>query len=217
MNIEKFKGGYDKNFSYLIWCEKTKYAAIIDPSVESTKIIEKIQNLQLFLSKIIITHTHKDHYQNLTDFIYYYPDIEVFCHEKSTNIFKKYNVKSITNNEIIAIGEILLISLFTPGHYYDSICFWNKKNKILFTGDTMFVGRTGRVKSSSSDITKLYNSIYEVLLKLPSDTMILPGHHYGYKESISIKENKANYSFFQCESLNEFMKVMKKFEENFKK
>ena len=67
MNIESFQGGYDKNFSYLIWCEKTKLAAIIDPAVDSIKILEKINQLNLTLIKILITHTHHDHYQYLTD------------------------------------------------------------------------------------------------------------------------------------------------------
>ena len=167
MNIESFQGGYDKNFSYLIWCEKTKLAAIIDPAVDSIKILEKINQLNLTLIKILITHTHHDHYQYLTDYIYKYPNIEICCNEQSIKLFLDFNVKPIENNEIISIGEILFIALFTPGHYHDSICFWNKADKIVFTGDTMFVGRTGRVKSATSNIEELYNSIYKILLQLP--------------------------------------------------
>ena len=215
MNIERFQGGYDKNFSYLIWCEKTKIAAIIDPAVETNQIIEKIKILKLFLSKIIITHTHHDHYQYLTDFIFHYPNIEIYCHEQSINLFKEYNIQAIEDNEIISIGEILLISLFTPGHYHDSICYWNEKEKAIFTGDTMFVGRTGRVKSPTSNIQELYHSIYKKLLILPQETTIYPGHHYGFSKTISIKNNILNSSFFQCNSLNSFIEVMKKFEENF--
>ena len=55
MKIETFQGGYDKNFSYIVWCEKTKFAAIIDPAVASNQIIEKIKNLNLTLTKIMIT------------------------------------------------------------------------------------------------------------------------------------------------------------------
>ena len=214
MHIETFQGGYDKNFSYLLWCNKTKFAAIIDPAVESTKIIEKIRNLGLSLTKIIITHTHFDHYRYLTDFTYYYPNIEICCHKQSAKIFQEYNFTSITNNEIISIGEILLISLFTPGHYHDSICYWDQKGEKLFTGDTMFVGRTGRVKSSTSNIKDLYQSVYEKILQLPSNTTIYPGHHYGYSKTITIKKNIENFSFFQCKSIDEFKKIMENFEKN---
>ena len=217
MNIESFQGGYDKNFSYLIWCEKTKLAAIIDPAVDSIKILEKINQLNLTLIKILITHTHHDHYQYLTDYIYKYPNIEICCNEQSIKLFLDFNVKPIENNEIISIGEILFIALFTPGHYHDSICFWNKADKIVFTGDTMFVGRTGRVKSATSNIEELYNSIYKILLQLPLETTIYPGHHYGFSKTITIKKNIENSNFFQCKSLNEFKKIMNKFEKNYGK
>ena len=93
MKIETFQGGYDKNFSYIVWCEKTKFAAIIDPAVESNQIIEKIKNLNLTLTKIMITHTHFDHYRYLTDFTYYYPNIEIICHKESKKVFKDYNCR----------------------------------------------------------------------------------------------------------------------------
>jgi len=215
MKIETFKGGYDKNFSYIVWCEKTKFAAIIDPAVESNQIIEKIKNLNLKLTKIMITHTHFDHYRYLTDFTYYYPNIEIICHKESKKVFKDYNCRFISNNEIISIGELLLIALYTPGHYHDSICYWDKKNEKIFTGDTVFVGRTGRVKSSTSNIEDLYNSVYKIILTLPQDTTIYPGHHYGYSPTITIKENIQNSNFFQCKSLDEFVVIMKNFEKKY--
>ena len=52
MKIETFQGGYDKNFSYLIWCEKTKTAAIIDPAVNPTSIIENIESKNLNVTKV---------------------------------------------------------------------------------------------------------------------------------------------------------------------
>ena len=217
MNIECYQGGYDKNFSYLIWCEKTKLAAIIDPAVNPIKILEKINQLNLILTKILITHTHHDHYQYLTDYTYQYPNIKICCNEQSIKLFRNYNTIPIENNEIISIGEILLISLFTPGHYHDSICYWNEMEGKVFTGDTMFVGRTGRVKSSTSNIQELYHSIYKILLNLPQETIIYPGHHYGFSKTITIKNNIENSIFFQCNSLNEFIKIMHRFEKKYDK
>ena len=68
MKIKTFQGGYDKNLSYLIYCEETKMAAVIDPAVASTPIFECIERLDLILTKILITHTHHDHYQYLSDY-----------------------------------------------------------------------------------------------------------------------------------------------------
>ena len=217
MNIETFQGGYDKNFSYLIWCDKTKIAAIIDPSVRHLPILQHIEKLNLQLQKIIITHTHFDHYQYLSDYLFYFPNIEICCYKNSINLFKDYNVRGVVNNEVLSLGETLLISLHTPGHFHDSICYWDKKNKILFTGDTMFVGRTGRTISKTSNINDLYHSIYSIILKLPHETVIYPGHNYGFKKMISLKQNILTSNFFQCKSVDNFKKVMQKFESNFNK
>ena len=78
----------------------------------------------------------------------------------------------------------------------------------------MFVGRTGRTIGAKSNISHLYNSIYNKILKLPSQTIIYSGHHYGYKKNISIKDNISLSSFFQCQSEDEFIHVMEKYEKN---
>ena len=61
MKIKSFLGGYDKNFSYLIWCEKTKHTALIDASVKPNEMIDFIKSEKLILKKIFITHSHLDH------------------------------------------------------------------------------------------------------------------------------------------------------------
>ena len=67
MIVRSFQGGFDKNLSYLIWCDKTKIAAIIDPSVEISPIVEAIQKNNLFINKIFITRSHHDHFSFLDD------------------------------------------------------------------------------------------------------------------------------------------------------
>ena len=209
MIVHSFQGGFDKNLSYLVWCNKTKIAAIIDPSVEINPIIELIQENNLFLNKIFITHTHHDHFSFLDDYKYLYPNIEVCCSKESN---KQLNCYGLAHNEISTVGEELLVSLHTPGHYYDSLCFWNESSQQLFTGDTMFVGRSGRTISKKSDIKQLYHSIYNIILSLPLNTQIYPGHHYGYKKSVSLNDNIKCSKFFDTKSLSEFIKVMENFE-----
>ena len=217
MKIKTYQGGYDKNLSYLIWCDKTNHAAIVDPAVNPVPILEFIEISDLNLIKIFITHSHYDHIQYLHDIMFAFPNIQLCCHKESAALFNHDYVKSLEDNEVIMLGKILIIALHTPGHYFDSICFWLKNNNYIFTGDTMFVGRTGRTISKKSNIKDLYHSIYSILLKLPDMTKLLPGHHYGYTRSISIKNNKNISNFFQCNSLNDFKKVMKKFESKYNK
>ena len=212
MKIKSFEGGYDKNFSYLIWCEATNTASIIDPSVNIDNILIEIKKNNLKLNSIFITHSHHDHISYLNNFIKNYPSISIYININSE--FSHPNIKQIKNNQKIEIGNSTINCISTPGHFYDSMCFWNQKDKMLFTGDTIFVGRTGRVVSYRSNIKDLYNSVYKIILKLPLNTIIYPGHNYGFKKQISINENITISNFFQAKSLQEFTKIMEKFEKN---
>ena len=212
MNIQSFQGGYDKNFTYVLWCPKTKLSAIIDPSTEITPIVEYIENNDLILAKILVTHTHHDHIAYLNDFLNLFQNIMIYCYHKPINM-KKHFI-GLDDNEMIMIGNEALTVIYTPGHLSDSVCFWNKDNNVVFTGDTMFVGRSGRVKSPSSNIKQLYHSIYDKLLTLPKNTTVYPGHHYGCFPCITIQKNIELFDFFSCQKFSEFYLVMKNFEKN---
>ena len=211
MKIKSFQGGFDKNITYIIWCELTSIAAIVDASVNMTEIIEYIEINDLLLEKILITHTHSDHINFLEDILFQFPQIEVCGFE-----FPEYDFgndyRRLKHYDVITLGTELITCIHTPGHYPDSICYWSESNNYLFTGDTMFVGRTGRTISKKSNINDLYHSIYEIILKLPQNTIIYPGHHYGHALTISIKDNVLISPFFQCSDKMEFIKVMKEFE-----
>ena len=213
MKIKIFIGGFDKNLSYLIWYENSKKTALIDPSTEPTKIINFIQSNKLILEKILITHTHNDHIKYLDHITKKYP-FTTICGHTNPQKHLNPNYRGLNHHEIISLGLEIVTIIHTPGHYPDSVCYWNKKYSIIFTGDTMFVGRTGRTIGEKSNISQLYNSIYNELLILPHNTIIYPGHHYGYKKNISIKENIYISSFFQCKSESEFKLVMKNYEDN---
>jgi len=216
MNVKRFQGGYDKNFCYVVSCDETKMAAIIDPSVEINPVIEYIESNNLILDKVLITHTHHDHIYYLGDFINLYPLMKVYA-SVNARLPKTVDFKKIEHNDVVMVGKHFILSLFTPGHYIDSICYWVKSQNIIFTGDTMFVGRTGRTISSGSNLKDLYYSTYDILLKLPSDTVIFPGHHYGFRKNITLRENMKLSNFFQCKSFSEFDKVMQNFEKSRKR
>jgi glyoxylase-like metal-dependent hydrolase (beta-lactamase superfamily II) len=213
MKVKYFLGGFDNNLSYLIWCESSHKAALVDASTEITEIIEVVKEKQLTIEKILITHTHFDHIKYLDDIVSQYPKVQICGHinpEEKTG----ENYRGLNHYESISLGMEMITVLHTPGHYPDSVCFWNKKNDYLFTGDTIFVGRTGRTIGRKSNLAHLYNSVYNEILILPEQTMIYPGHHYGHKINITLKENSYLSSFFQCSSEDEFRLVMTNYEKN---
>ena len=123
MIIKTFEGGFDKNLTYLIWCEKTKHAALIDASTEINPILECIEQNDLLLSKILITHSHHDHIAFLNDYLNILPNIIVYCFNKPINMNVEYY--GLDDNEIIVIGNEIITTIYTPGHFEDSVCYWD--------------------------------------------------------------------------------------------
>ena len=115
MIIHSFQGGFDKNLSYLIWCDITKNAAIVDPAVDSTPIFEAVEQHNLILEKILITHSHYDHISYIDDYIYRVPEIAIYCNEQSTKLFKSSNIKGIDEYEkkIPGFKDVIQIQLIT--------------------------------------------------------------------------------------------------------
>ena len=194
MKIKTFQGGYDKNLCYLVWCNKTKQATLIDASVEINPIIEYLEANNLILSKILVTHTHHDHISYIYDLIKKFPLVNILCYHKPIN--KTFKYQGLRHNEMITIGDKVLIAMHTPGHFFDSMCFWNKDNNLLFTGDTMFVGRTGRTISQSSNLNDLYDSIYQKILILPRKTIFqLCSLLEDYEGDVKISNIKSKIKF----------------------
>ena len=101
MKIKTFLGGFDKNLSYLVWCESTQIAAIVDASTELAEILECIESNILILEKIFITHTHFDHIKYLNDITYQFPQVEICgCINPEENLGGNYRGLNHIQNDI---------------------------------------------------------------------------------------------------------------------
>ena len=208
-SIRPFLGGYDKNFTYLITCNQTRSNVIVDAALPINQILPFISNPP---TALLITHTHSDHISYINEYITIFPDLMIFGHSESASIFETNNFKIIKHHQNFKIGRLLFTAIHTPGHYFDSICYLLKP--ALFTGDTLFIGRTGRVKSKKSDIRELYNSIYKKLLVLSNELRIYPGHDYGKHPSLKIKDNISISPLLRAKNLQDFIERMKEYESN---
>ncbi len=81
----------------------------------------------------------------------------------------------------------------------------------------MFIGRTGRTIHEGSNINDLYDSIYNILLKLPLETIIFSGHNYGKLKFDTIGNNIKKSDFFSCKNFQEFSLIMDNYEKSRKK
>ena len=209
-SIRSFKGGYVDNLTYLASCMRTGNQFLVDASVPLSQIDSFLNKRGLIA--LFITHTHGDHIAFLEEYLDAFPNLVVMVYKESENKIKCDYIKPVKEGDIVTVGQLSVEVFYTPGHYNDSVCYY--LDGLLFTGDTLFIGRTGRTISKGSDIKKLYKSIYNTILELPHTTIIYPGHDYGPKMSMTIKENISICPLLQAEDEDEFIKRMAEYEAN---
>ncbi len=209
-SIRSFKGGYDDNLTYLASCMRTGNQFLVDASVPLDQIDGFINKRGLIA--LFITHTHGDHIAFLEEYLEAFPNLVVMIYKESESKIKCDYIKPVKEGDIVTVGQLSVEVYYTPGHYNDSLCYY--LDGVLFTGDTLFIGRTGRTISEGSDIKKLYKSVYNTILELPHTTIIYPGHDYGPKMSMTIKENISISPLLQAVDEDEFIERMAEYEAN---
>ena len=204
-----------QNFIYIVVDEKTKEAAVIDAGWDSEKIIQIAEKEKLKIKKIILTHSHFDHVQQVSE-LADKTNADVYFHELESEEIKKFGIKKIASlgsnfflkdNDEIKVGKIKVKVIHTPGHTPGAICllFDNK----LITGDTLFVGAIGRTDLPGGDAIKLFESLQK-LKKLDDKIEIYPGHDYGKTPFSTIGNEKKNNPYFMCKKKEEFLRLVGK-------
>lgn len=212
LKIKAYSGGYDKNFSYLIWCNETNQAALVDPATDPLPIISTLTEQRLTLDKILITHTHPDHMAYHSQWLQRFPTICSYGTMPVNRPSGRY--EPLPDKSAVPVGDQVVRVIHTPGHFPDCVCWYAEGAGAIFTGDTIFIGRPGRVVGALSDISLLYTSVYERIYALPVSTRVYPGHDYGADSTATLAELRAAYPFFACQSEAEFIRQMAIYEES---
>jgi hydroxyacylglutathione hydrolase len=177
----------DDNYSYLIYDESSDTVAVVDPS-EFEPCNEIIENNYKKLDFILNTHHHYDHVGG------------------NINLKKKYSStvigfegdkhripgidKTLKDTQKFKIGNLNFTTLFIPGHTSGHIAFFEKQEKVVFTGDTLFSLGCGRVFEGTYE--QMFKSLNR-LKNLPADTKIYCGHEYTFRNlEFCLKFNPIN-------------------------
>ena len=159
--------------TYLVACETTKTAALIDPLKEHTDRYAAILAYHgLKLDLVIDTHTHADHRSGtfeLKDLL----GSRVVMHRRAPAPRVDTHVDE---GDRLTVGELTLQVLYTPGHTPDGISL--SAGDRVFTGDTLMIGGTGRTDFAGGDAGAQYDSIVNKLFALPDQTIVFPAHDY---------------------------------------
>ena len=165
------------NYAYVINDNFSKTVGVVDPS-EAHPIITFLEKNNLNLNYILNTHHHFDHIGgNLELKKKYKAKIVGFINDKHR--IPGIDI-TLTDNERWNFGNTSVKVLHIPGHTLGHICFFFEKEKIAFTGDTLFSLGCGRI--FEGDHNQMLTSLNKIK-KLPKDTMIYCGHEYTYKNA----------------------------------
>lgn len=202
LKIEQIQVGQMANFTYLIIDEEEKEIAIIDPSWDLDKIFEIIKRNSYRVKFIINTHTHFDHILG-NEQVLAITNCQIVQHENSMD---RHDI-AVKDGDRIRVGNIVIDIFHTPGHSKDSICLI-VDSKIIFTGDTLFVGNCGRIDLPGGNVNEMYDSLLRRIIKLNDELIVYPGHNYGMKTVSTIGEEKNTNYVLAPRTLQEFIQFM---------
>ncbi len=158
--------------TYLVAAEEGGEAFFVDAGGPVAPLIEKADELDLTPTHVLLTHRHGDHVEELGALLERWPDLQVLAHPDEEVLGVTGQMQG---DQEIEAGGLTVKTLHTPGHTSGMLALLVEGN--VFTGDTLFKGSVGGVRApGSTSYADLKHSVLEVLLTLPPDTVIQPGH-----------------------------------------
>ena len=182
----------------VLGCRKTAKAAIIDPGDEVSKILSVVEREKLDVVEILLTHGHVDHVSAVAA-MKQATGAPVRMHPEDVPLYERANQQRaafgmppgddqppidhpLADGDTIAVGELSLQVLHTPGHSPGSVSFYLEREGegeepgLLVCGDTLFPGSIGRTDLWGGSYATLMKSIGQKILGLPDDTLLYSGH-----------------------------------------
>ncbi|BAH83427.1 MBL fold metallo-hydrolase [Candidatus Ishikawella capsulata] len=176
----------------IIWCKNTYDCALVDPGGDTNKLKKQLLDIELKPNKILLTHGHIDHVAGAAELASFYkipiigPHIQdLYLLNNLPNQSKMFHFPKceplrpdyfLEENNIINIGNIRLEVIHCPGHTPGHIVFFNRKNKLLIAGDTLFKGSIGRTDFLQGNYQQLVTVIKQKILSLGDEVILIPGH-----------------------------------------
>jgi glyoxylase-like metal-dependent hydrolase (beta-lactamase superfamily II) len=190
--------------SYVVGCEATCSAVIVDPALgQADRYVGIVNREGLRVRYIIETHTHADHFSAALQLRERLGALIVMHRESSA----PYVDMRVEDGHLIAVGDLRFHVMHTPGHTRDSMCVQVEDR--VFTGDTLLIGGTGRTDLPTGDPDQLYDSLFGRLLHLDPETKVFPAHDYKGQGSSTIGAELAANPRLQKTERAAFVEMMR--------
>ncbi|MCP4359015.1 MAG: MBL fold metallo-hydrolase [Chloroflexi bacterium] len=176
---------------YILICQETMQATVIDPAWDGRNIAATLTEKGVDLTHILITHSHFDHVGGLAQLKEEVP-VPIYMHSEDVPMLQQSPMSAaffgmtiptppppdnlINEGDVIEVGRLKLDVLFTPGHAPGHVSYYLADHNVIFSGDVLFQQSIGRTDLPGCDHALLMESIREKLLTLPDETHVLSGH-----------------------------------------
>jgi len=190
MFIQCFCCGPFETNAYIVACEETRLAALIDPALGSKPLFYKVaEERQFTLHAIYLTHSHFDHIADVAE-IKKERNLPIFVHPLDAPNLEKpgsdylplpFPINGVKPDHFFedrmteSIGTHSFTVFHTPGHSPGGVCLFFPLEKVLFSGDTLFRHAIGNLSFPTSNPPDMWESLRK-LAELPADTQVFPGH-----------------------------------------
>ena len=174
MIVEKSMNGNYLSNTYLVGDRPGGRAVVIDTGGPPSPILKAIERHRLKLTHVLCTHHHVDHVAYNADYRERF-GCKVCAHRDESALIRDVD-SELSGGDEIRCGELAIRALHTPGHTRGQLAFL-VNDEALFTGDTLFRRSVGGTRGpGASGFEDLRRSIMEVLMGLPHETIVYPGH-----------------------------------------
>jgi len=195
-------------YTYLIACEQSGEAALIDPVLETVeRDLGVIRDLGLRLACTLETHIHADHVTGAGRLRSLAGSKAGFPEASGAELVDF----TIAEGTPVGIGELQLRPLYTPGHTDDHHVYLLDGDGAarIFTGDALLIEGCGRTDFQNGDAATLYRSVHEKIFALGDETLVYPAHDYNQRQVSSVGQEKArNPRLGSGKSVDEFVAIM---------
>ena len=172
LEIHKVVVGPMDNNVFVLRCRHTGDAVLIDAANEHERLLELATALGV--RKVLETHGHWDHIQAVPELRDAGYSVGVTAQDAA--MLDSYD-EIIEDDHVLAVGDLRLRTIHTPGHTPGSMCFLVEGKPLLFSGDTLFPGGPGNTKFEGGDFPTIIESIERRLFApFGADTLVMPGH-----------------------------------------
>ncbi len=164
---------FGDNYTYLVICEKTREAAIID-AAEADPVLRRVEETGAKVTKLLCTHHHPDHAMANPELAKRY-DVPVYGHVSDASRLAAFT-DGVDEGDTLGVGNETARVLFIPAHTMGDVAYVFDDAKALFSGDMLFAGGCGRIFEGNAEM--MYTALCEKLAALPDDMRVFCGHEY---------------------------------------